>query len=100
MKLLAIDSNSILNRAYYGVRPLTTKDGIYTNGIYGFLTIFLKICEETAPDAVAFAFDLKAPPSGTSSTPNTRPDAMACPTNWQCSCPISRSCWRSWAIRW
>lgn len=61
MKLLAIDSNSILNRAYYGVRPLTTKDGIYTNGIYGFLTIFLKICEETAPDAVAFAFDLKAP---------------------------------------
>ena len=47
MKLLAIDSNSILNRAYYGVRPLTTKDGIYTNGIYGFLTIFLKICEET-----------------------------------------------------
>ena len=61
MKLLAIDSNSILNRAYYGVRPLTTKDGIYTNAIYGFLTIFLKICEETAPDAVAFAFDLKAP---------------------------------------
>ena len=57
MKLLAIDSNSILNRAYYGVRPLTTKDGIYTNGIYGFLTIFLKICEETAPDAVAFAFE-------------------------------------------
>ena len=61
MKLLAIDSNSILNRAYYGVRPLTTKDGVYTNGIYGFLTIFLKICEEISPDAVAFAFDLKAP---------------------------------------
>lgn len=61
MKLLAIDSNSILNRAYYGVRPLSTKDGIHTNGIYGFLSIFLKICEETTPDAVAFAFDLKAP---------------------------------------
>ncbi|MBS4786270.1 MAG: DNA polymerase I [Clostridiales bacterium] len=61
MKLLAIDSNSILNRAYYGVRPLTTKDGVYTNGIYGFLTIFLKICEEISPDAVVFAFDLKAP---------------------------------------
>ena len=53
MKLLAIDSNSILNRAYYGVRPLTTKDGIYTNGIYGFLTIFLKICEEVAPSTSA-----------------------------------------------
>ena len=61
MKLLAIDSNSILNRAYYGVRPLTTKDGIYTNGIYGFLTILLRICEETTPDAIAFAFDLKSP---------------------------------------
>ena len=61
MKLLAIDSNSILNRAYYGVRPLTTKDGIYTNGIYGFLTILLRICEETTPDAIAFAFDLKGP---------------------------------------
>ena len=49
------------NRAYYGVRPLTTKDGIYTNGIYGFLTILLRICEETTPDAIAFAFDLKSP---------------------------------------
>lgn len=61
MKLLAIDSNSILNRAYYGVRPLTTKDGVYTNGIYGFFNIFYKMLDEIAPDAVVFAFDLKAP---------------------------------------
>ena len=61
MRLLAIDGNSILNRAYYGVRPLTTKDGLFTNGIYGFLTILLKIEQEVLPDAVAVAFDMRAP---------------------------------------
>ena len=61
MKLLAVDSNSILNRAFYGVRPLTTREGQFTNGIYGFLNILFKLIEETSPDAVAFAFDLKAP---------------------------------------
>ena len=61
MKLLAIDSNSILNRAFYGVRPLTNKDGVFTHGIYGFFSIFHKLAEELKPDAVAFAFDLKAP---------------------------------------
>lgn len=61
MKLLAVDSNSILNRAYYGVRPLTTREGMFTNGIYGFLNILFKICDEVKPDAVVFAFDLRAP---------------------------------------
>jgi len=61
MKLLAVDGNSILNRAYYGIRPLTTKDGIFTNGIYGFLTILLKMEQETKPEAVAIAFDMRAP---------------------------------------
>lgn len=61
MKLLIIDGNSILNRAFYGIKLLTTKDGRYTNGIYGFLTIFLKLKEECAPDAIAVAFDVKAP---------------------------------------
>ena len=61
MKLLAVDSNSILNRAYYGVRPLTTHDGRFTNGIFGFLSILLKLLDEVGPDALAFAFDLRAP---------------------------------------
>lgn len=61
MKLLVLDGNSIINRAYYGVRPLTTKDGFFTNAIYGFLTMFNKIYSETAPDCVAVAFDMKAP---------------------------------------
>ncbi|MBQ9673172.1 MAG: DNA polymerase I [Ruminococcus sp.] len=61
MKLLAVDGNSILNRAFYGIRPLTTKDGQFTNAIYGFLTMLLKIQDDVNPDAVAIAFDLKAP---------------------------------------
>ncbi len=61
MKLLVIDGNSILNRAFYGVRLLTTKDGRYTNGVFGFMNIFLHLLEEYKPDGVAVAFDLKAP---------------------------------------
>lgn len=61
MKLLVLDGNSIINRAYYGVRPLTTKDGFFTNAIYGFLTMFHKIYADTNPDCVAVAFDMKAP---------------------------------------
>lgn len=61
MKLLVLDGNSILNRAYYGIRLLSTKDGQYTNAIFGFLTTFLKIRELVTPDAVAIAFDLRQP---------------------------------------
>lgn len=61
MKLLIIDGNSIMNRSFYGVRPLTTKDGFNTNAIFGFLNIMLKTIKDTAPDGVAVAFDLPAP---------------------------------------
>ncbi|MBR5521287.1 MAG: DNA polymerase I [Oscillospiraceae bacterium] len=60
MKLLAIDGNSILNRAFFGIKVLTTKDGQYTNGIYGFLNILNKLEADIQPDAVAVAFDMKA----------------------------------------
>ena len=61
MKLLCLDSNSILNRAFYGVKLLTNKDGTYTNAIFGFMNILLKLLGDVQPDAVACAFDLKAP---------------------------------------
>lgn len=61
MKLLAIDGNSIINRAFYGIKLLTTKDGQYTNAVYGFINILNKLLESEKPDAVAVAFDLKAP---------------------------------------
>ena len=63
-KLLLIDGNSIMNRAFYGImgsKMLTTKDGKYTNAVYGFLAIMFKIMEDLNPDYMAVSFDLKAP---------------------------------------
>lgn len=60
-KLLIIDSNSILNRAFYGIRYLSSKDGTPTNAVYGFLNILMKLAEEQKPDYICAAFDLKAP---------------------------------------
>jgi len=61
MKLMAIDGNSIINRAYYGIRPLTTRDGLYTHAVFGFLTTLLRLREEEKPDAVCVTFDVHAP---------------------------------------
>ena len=60
MRLLVVDGNSILNRAFYGIRPLTTKDGQFTNAIYGFMTMLERMKADVSPDAVAIAFDLRA----------------------------------------
>ena len=61
MKLMVIDGNSIVNRAYYGIRPLTTRDGLYTHAIFGFLTTLLRLQSEETPDALCVAFDVHAP---------------------------------------
>lgn len=58
MKLLCVDGNSIFNRAFYGIKLLTTKDGTFTNAIYGFMNILMKMEQDIEPDAVAIAFDL------------------------------------------
>ena len=60
-KMLVIDGNSILNRAFYGVRPLTTKDGFPTNALYGVVNMIKKQIDQTGADGLAVAFDLKAP---------------------------------------
>ena len=60
-KLLAIDGNSILSRAFYGIRPLTTREGIFTNAVYGMVNIVSKLLSEQQPDFAAVAFDVKAP---------------------------------------
>lgn len=61
MRLLVIDGNSIVNRAFYGIKLLSTKSGYYTNAIYGFLNIMLKLKEVCSPDGIAVAFDVHAP---------------------------------------
>ena len=61
MKLMTLDGNSIINRAFYGIRPLSASDGTPTNAIYGFLAILQRLIEEERPDALCVAFDLPAP---------------------------------------
>ncbi len=61
MHFLVIDGNSLINRAFYGIRLLTAKDGHYTNAIFGFMNMLLSLEEQTKPEAIAVAFDLKAP---------------------------------------
>ena len=61
MKLMVIDGNSIINRAYYGIRPLSTRDGLYTHAVFGFLTTLLRLEGEETPDAVCVTFDVHAP---------------------------------------
>ena len=61
MRLLAIDGNSIMNRAYYGIRALSNKKGVYTNALLGFMNIYFKNAGEVMPDSVAVAFDLRTP---------------------------------------
>ena len=83
MRLLVIDGNSIANRAFFGIKLLTTKDGRYTNAIFGFLNIMLSLLKESQPDEVAVAFDLKAPPfrhkmyEGYKATRHGMPDELA-----------------------
>ena len=61
MKLLILDGNSVINRAFFGVRPLTTREGLYTHAIYGFLNILDKVEKEEQPEAICVAFDLHGP---------------------------------------
>lgn len=60
-KLMILDGNSVVNRAFYGVRPLNAPDGTPTNAVYGFLAILQKLFEGEAPDSLCVAFDLPAP---------------------------------------
>ena len=61
MKLMVLDGNSIINRAFYGVKPLTTRDGLYTNAIFGFLNMLQRFVDEEQPEALCVAFDRKEP---------------------------------------
>ena len=61
MKLMVIDGNSIINRAFYGIRPLTTREGIPTNAVYGFVVTLQRLLEEEKPEAVCVTFDRREP---------------------------------------
>ena len=61
MKLLVIDGNSIVNRAFFGIRPLSNKEGFPTQAIFGFLNILRRMVDEVDPDGLCITFDRKEP---------------------------------------
>ena len=61
MKLMVLDGNSLINRAYHGVRPLNTSQGLQTNAIFGFITTLQRLTDEEKPDALCVTFDRREP---------------------------------------
>ena len=61
MKCMVIDGNSIINRAYYGIRPLSTREGLYTHAVYGFITTLQRLLDEEEPEALCVTFDRREP---------------------------------------
>ena len=61
MKLMVVDGNSIINRSFYGIRPLTTRDGLYTHAVYGFLTTLQRLLDEEKPEGLCVTFDRREP---------------------------------------
>lgn len=88
MKILAIDGNSIINRAFYGIKLLTTKTGLYTNGIYGFMNILGRLIETESPDGVVIAFDLHAPTFRHKSFPEYKAGRKGMPDELRSQVPL------------
>ena len=61
MKLMVVDGNSIINRSFYGIRPLSTREGLYTHAVYGFLTTLQRLLDEEQPEALCVTFDRREP---------------------------------------
>ena len=61
MKLMVIDGNSIINRSFYGIRPLSTRDGLFTHAVYGFVTTMQRLLDEEQPEALCVTFDRREP---------------------------------------
>ena len=88
-KLVLIDGNSIMNRAFYGImgsKMLTTKDGKYTNAVYGFLAILFKLLEDINPNYLVVAFDLKLQQLDINYMRDIKLIDTGCQMNWQNKC--------------
>ena len=91
-KILVIDGNSIINRAFYGIRPLTTRDGKHTNAIYGMINIISKHLTELKPDYAAVAFDLKHPTFRHEMYPEYKAGRHATPEELLSQFPDAKEC--------
>lgn len=89
-KLLCIDGNSILNRSFYGIRLLTTKDGFPTNALYGLVGVISRELEDLKPDYAAIAYDLKAPTFRHKMYADYKAGRHAMPDELRAQMPVSR----------
>ncbi len=91
-KLLAVDGNSILNRQFYGIRPLTNSAGVFTQAVYGFLNVLFSQLDQIKPDYVAVAFDLKAPTFRHKFYPEYKAGRHAMPPELAMQFPYAKKC--------
>ena len=91
-KILVIDGNSIINRAYYGMRPLTTKSGKTTHAVYGMINIISKQLSALSPDYAVVAFDLKAPTFRHKLYPEYKAGRHATPDDLLSQFPDAKEC--------
>ena len=94
-KILAIDGNSILNRAFYGIRLLSNQKGVYTNAVYGMINIVMKQVEQLAPDYCAVAFDVKQPTFRHKLYDSYKAGRHATPPELLMQLPIAKDCMRA-----
>jgi DNA polymerase-1 len=90
--LLVIDGNSILNRQFYGIRPLTTQSGLYTNAVFGFVNVLLSQLEKLSPDYAAIAFDVHAPTFRHKSYDSYKAGRQATPEELLQQFPYAKKC--------
>ncbi len=91
-KLLVVDGNSILNRAFYGIRPLTTKEGIHTNAVYGMITMLKKQLDAVSPDICAIAFDRREPTFRHKAYAEYKAGRHAAPDELRMQFPYAKDC--------
>ncbi len=91
-KLLAVDGNSIMNRQFYGIRPLTNSAGVFTQAVYGFLNVLFAQMDHIKPDFVAVAFDLKAPTFRHKFYPEYKAGRHAMPSELAMQFPYAKRC--------
>ena len=81
-RLIIIDGNSIINRAFYALPDMTNSDGLHTNAVYGFTRMLFKIIDDYKPTHISVAFDMKAPTLDIKNFQNIKQEEKKCLMNW------------------
>ena len=99
MKLMVLDGNSLINRAYHGVRPLSTSQGLQTNAIFGFLTTLQRLTDEEKPDALCVTFDRREPTFRHKAEPSYKANRHGMPEELAQQMPVIKDLLRGLGVR-